>query len=197
MKTMIKPTKPDDSVPTSEEQLRKATVGELKQLNGPIEIAEYNPAWPALFDQEATRIRSALGKKVLGLEHVGSTSIPGMAAKPKIDILLVVVNTADELAYVPALEAVGYVLRNREPDWHEHRMFVRRDADINLHSFSEGCIEIERMLKFRDWLRTHKHDRLLYERTKRELAAKTWKYVQDYADAKTSIVKEILSRVSS
>jgi GrpB-like predicted nucleotidyltransferase (UPF0157 family) len=194
---MTKPTKDNHFVPMNEEQLRKTTIGELKQINGPIEIAEYNPAWPNLFAHEATRIRAALGKEVLCLEHVGSTSIPGMAAKPKIDILLVIANAADEPSYVPSLEAAGFVLRNREPDWYEHRMFVRRDIVLNLHCFSEGCPEIERMLRFRDWLRTSEDDRLLYERTKRELAARTWKYGQNYADAKTAIVNEILARATN
>ena len=125
---------------------------------------------------------------------MGSTSVPGLAAKPKIDILLVLLDTADEPAYVPLLEATGYVLRIREPDWHEHRMFKGPDTDINLYCFSEGCPEIRRMLTFRNWLRSNEGDRALYERAKRELAARTWKYVQDYADAKTSIVEEILAR---
>jgi GrpB-like predicted nucleotidyltransferase (UPF0157 family) len=182
---------------SKEERLRKVTIGEPQQINSSIQIVEYDPAWPALFEKEATRIRSALGDRVLSIEHVGSTSVRGLAAKPKIDILLVVINSSDEAAYVPALEAAGYVLRIREPDWYEHRLFKGPDTDINLHCFSDGCPEIKRMLTFRDWLRSNEGDRLLYERAKRELAAQTWKYVQDYADAKTAIVEGILERATT
>jgi GrpB-like predicted nucleotidyltransferase (UPF0157 family) len=109
-------------------------------------------------------------------------------------MLLVVANTADEPAYAPDLQAAGYVLQVREPDWYEHRMFKGPDTDINLHVFSAGCPESERMLLFRDWLRSHADDRQLYERTKRELARQSWKYVQNYADAKTEVVRAILAR---
>ncbi len=109
-------------------------------------------------------------------------------------MLLVVADSADEQAYVPALEAVGCVLRIREPDWYEHRVFKGPDTDINLHVFSQGCPEIDRMLLFRDWLRNNASDRQLYERTKRELARQDWKYTQNYADAKTMVVEEILAR---
>jgi len=131
------------------------------------------------------------------LEHVGSTSVPGLAAKPLIDLLLVVENTADEAAYVPALEAAGYALHIREPDWYEHRLFKGPDTDSNLHLFSAGCPEIDRMLLFRDWLRAHPDDRQRYERTKRELAHRDWTYVQHYADAKTVVVEEIIRRAQS
>ena len=87
------------------------------------------------------------------LEHAGSTSVPGLSAKPKIDIVLGVADTADEAAYVPDMEAAGYVLRIRESDWHEHRLFKGPDTDINLHVFTVGCAEIERMIRFRDHLR--------------------------------------------
>jgi len=177
-----------------EEQLRKITIGRPKALNSTIAIVDYNPVWRALFEVEAQRIRAALGERVLRIEHVGSTSVPGLAAKPIIDIVLVIADTAKEATYVPALEAAGYILRIREPDWYEHRMFKGPDTNTNLHCFSDGCPEIERMLAFRDWLRVNEVDRLLYERTKRDLAAKTWKYVQNYADAKTAVVDEILSR---
>ena len=90
------------------------------------------------------------------LEHAGSTSVPGLAAKPRIDIMLAVPDSADEPSYVPALEAAGYVLRIREPDWYEHRVFKGPDTDVNLHVFSAGCPEIARMLLFRDWLRTQR-----------------------------------------
>jgi GrpB-like predicted nucleotidyltransferase (UPF0157 family) len=140
------------------------------------------------------RHASALGDRALLLEHVGSTSVPGLAAKPKIDLLLVVANTVDEPAYVPDLEAAGYVLHIREPDWYEHRLFKGLDTEINLHVFSLGCEEIDRMLLFRNWLRSHPADRELYERTKRELARQEWKYVQNYADAKSAVVQEILAR---
>ncbi len=182
------------NVPMTEEQLRAATVGELRPLAGPVQIVDYDPEWPRLFEREAARIQAVLGDRVLLLEHVGSTSVPGLAAKPIIDVLLVVVNSADEQSYVPALEAAGYVLRIREPDWYEHRMFKGPDMDINLHILSPGCQEIERMLLFRDWLRSNASDRRLYERTKRGLARRDWKYTQNYADAKAEVVEEILAR---
>ena len=127
-------------------------------------------------------------------EHAGSTSVPGLAAKPVIDIVLAVPDSSDEGAYVPALEAAGYVLRIREPDWYEHRLFKGPDTNVNVHVFYEGCEEIARMLAFRDHMRVNDADRELYERTKRELAAREWEFVQDYADAKTDVVKEIVAR---
>jgi len=178
----------------TEEQMRAVHVGELTPLVGPINIVDYDPQWPRLFEREADRVQATLGDRVLLIEHVGSTSVPGLAAKPRIDVLLVIADSSDESAYVPALEAADYVLRIREPDWYEHRVFKGPDMDINLHVFSPGCPEIDRMLLFRDWLRSNVSDRLLYERTKRELARKDWKYTQNYADAKTAVVEEILTR---
>jgi len=180
--------------PLTDEQIRTATIGELRQHAATIHLAEYDPEWPRLYEREAERIGSALGAKALRIEHTGSTSVPGLAAKPLIDIVLVVADTRDEAAYVPPLEEAGYVLRIREPDWHEHRLFKGPDTDVNVHTFSAGCSEVERMVAFRDWLRTHDDDRELYEGAKRELAAHEWKYVQNYADAKSQVVEEILAR---
>jgi GrpB-like predicted nucleotidyltransferase (UPF0157 family) len=180
--------------PSTEEQIRATQVGELVPLVAPIQIVDYDPEWPRLYKREAERVKSTLGDRILLIEHVGSTSVPGLAAKPKIDMLLVVANSADESSYVPALEAAGYVLTIREPDWYEHRVFKGPDTDVNLHVFSSGCREIDRMLLFRDWLRSNESDRRLYERTKRELARNDWKYMQNYADAKTAVVEEILTR---
>lgn len=180
--------------PMTEEELLAVTVGERKPLNGTITLASYDPAWPALFEREATRIRAALGNSVMLLEHVGSTSVPGLMAKPIVDMVLAVADSADEDAYVPALEKAGYRLRIREPQWHEHRLFKSPDIAGNLHVFSAGCPEIERMLLFRDWLRAHDQERALYEETKRELAGRTWKYTQNYADAKSEVVEGILAR---
>ena len=177
-----------------EAELRAVTVGELQPVSGQIELVDYDPAWPGLFAREADRIRAALGERAVLLEHTGSTSVPGLAAKPIIDMTLAVPDSSDEESYAPALEAAGYVLRIREPDWHEHRVFKGPDTNVNLHVFSDGCPEIDRMLRFRDWLRTDHADRELYERTKRELAAREWTYVQDYADAKTLVVEEIIAR---
>ena len=177
----------------TEEQIRAATVGEPQEHAGPIELADYDPAWPGLFSREARRIGATLGERALRIEHVGSTAVPGLAAKPIIDILLIVGDSADEETYVPTLEAAGYVLRIREPDWYQHRVFKGPDTNINLHVLSKGCPEIDRMLLFRDRLRTNHADRALYERAKRELARKTWKYVQNYADAKGATVEGIIA----
>jgi len=169
-------------------------VNERPRHDGPIVLVDYDDAWPARFEREARRIRAALGVRALLLEHAGSTSVPGLAAKPIIDMVLAVPDSSDEDAYVPALEAEGYELRIREPDWYEHRMLKKTDPNIQLHVFTEGCVEIDRMLAFRDHLRANEADRGLYERTKRELAGRKWAYVQDYADAKSEVVEEIITR---
>ena len=183
--------------PMTEVQIQAANVGGIAPLTQPIQIVDYDPAWPQLFGREAVRVRAALGSRVLAFEHVGSTSVPGLAAKPKIDMLLVVANSGDESAYVPALEAAGYFLQIREPDWYEHRMFKGPDTDVNLHVFTVGCEEIDRMLLFRNWLRKNDADRQLYEQAKRALASQEWQYLQNYADAKTAIVQEIMTRAQA
>ena len=165
-------------------------------MSSQIQIMDYDPLWPEVFRREADRIRTLLGCRALQIEHTGSTSVLGLAAKPIIDILLVVTDSSDEPAYVPILERAGYALRLREPNWHEHRMFKGPAADINLHVFSSGCPEINRILNFRDWLSSNATDRDLYERTKRDLAEKEWADVQDYADAKTAVIEEILARAA-
>lgn len=175
-------------------ELQALTIGEVKPLNGPIVLVDYDPEWPALFRREEARIRAILGDRVRLLEHTGSTSVPGLAAKPIVDMTMAVPDSSDEPAYVPPMEAAGYVLRIREPDWYEHRVFKGPDTNVNLHVFSEGCAEIVRMLAFRDHLRTHDDDRRLYERTKRELGAREWRHVQDYADAKGEVVEGIIAR---
>lgn len=184
-------------VQRSDEELQKFVVGELKPHDSQITLVEYDADWPNLFEREARRICSALGNKALQIEHVGSTSVPGLCAKPIIDMLLVVKDSADESSYVPVLEAAGYVLQIREPDWFEHRLFKGPDTDINLHVFSLGTSEIDRMLRFRDWLRTNDTDRDKYAQVKRSLAKNKWRHVQHYANAKTSIVQEIMKRANS
>ena len=181
----------------TEEYMRQVTIGDLVPHDATIFLAAYDPAWPLAYEGLAGRIRAALGRGALVLEHVGSTSVPGLAAKPVIDIVLAVEDSRDEAAYVPALVAHGFELRIREPGWFQHRLLKSRDVASNLHVFSQGCEEIDRMLAFRDWLRTNDRDRADYERTKRELAARTWRHVQNYADAKTEQVRAILERAQA
>ena len=173
------------------------TIDKRPRHDGPIVLVEHDPAWAARFEREARRIRAALGTRALLLEHAGSTSVPGLAAKPIIDIVLAVPDSSDEDDYVPALEAEGYVLRIREPDWYEHRVLKKMEPNVNLHVFTADCREIDRMLAFRDHLRTNDADREFYEQTKRELASQHWAYVQDYADAKSEVVEEIIARALS
>ena len=182
---------------TTDEDLQAIAVGTVIPHNAQITLAEYDPEWPVLFDREAARIRVVLGDTAVRVEHVGSTSVPGLAAKPIIDILLAVPDSANEQAYVPALESVGYVLRIREPHWFEHRLFKGPDTNINLHVFTVGAAEIDRMLLFRDWLRADDADRDAYLQVKRDLAKRSWRHVQHYADSKTAIVQPILARAAA
>jgi GrpB-like predicted nucleotidyltransferase (UPF0157 family) len=193
MRTMTSPD-PANAPSDRDDYMSAVTIGARRRVDGPIPLADYDPDWPVLYEREAIRVRDILGDRVRLLEHVGSTSVPGLPAKPIIDILLAVADSADEPAYVPSMEAGGYVVRIREPDWHEHRLFKGPDTDINLHTFSDGSSEIARMLAFRDRLRTHDDERERYLETKRELAARHWVYVQDYADAKGEVVEGIIER---
>ena len=189
------PRDPDD-VAAYDRELAEVTIGGPRPLAGPVEIHDYDPRWPRLYEREEDRIRSVLGDRVIRIEHVGSTAVPGLPAKPLIDIVLEVADSADEAAYVPAMESAGYVLRIREPDWFEHRVLKGPDTDVNVHVFTAGCEEVDRMLLFRDWLRENAADRELYAERKRELAGREWKYMQQYADAKTAVVDEIMGRAS-
>src|SRR5262245_61442127 len=109
---------------TTRHRVDEITVGTVAPLaGGKIVIVDYDPEWPALFEREAARLRAALGPKALLVEHAGSTSVPGLAAKPRIDVILAVTDSSDESAYAPELIAAGYRLVIREPDWFEHRVF--------------------------------------------------------------------------
>jgi len=165
--------------------------------HGHIVLEPGDPAWPAAGADQRRRIRAALGDDALLVEHVGSTSVPGLVAKPVIDVVLGVADPADEAAYVGPLEAIGYVIAVREPDWFEHRCLRRSDPAANLHVFAVGCPEIDRMVLFRDRLRASPEDREIYRAAKTDLAARRWGAVQDYADAKTDVVAAILARADA
>ncbi len=184
--------RPDER--TRDDEIERAWVGMKSTHDATVHLAEYDFGWPRRYERLAGLVRAALGAQVRLLENVGSTSVPGLIAKPRIDLVLAVPNSDDEDAYVPDLEAVGFRLKVREPDWFQHRNFGRDDEETNLHVFTEGCSEISEMLLFRDWLRNNDDDRELYAATKRELAARTWRYVQHYADVKSAVVGEIKAR---
>jgi GrpB-like predicted nucleotidyltransferase (UPF0157 family) len=162
--------------------------------SGAIVLVEYDPKWPERFENERSRIIGALDVRALSIDHIGSTAVPGLAAKDIIDICLGVADSADESAYLTDLLDAGYELRAREPDWHEHRMLRTPERDVNLHVFTIGSGEITRCLLFRDRLRREPSERDLYEETKRSLATNEWPTRQDYADAKSDVVEEIIAR---
>jgi GrpB-like predicted nucleotidyltransferase (UPF0157 family) len=163
-------------------------------IDGSVILLAYDPAWAGMYEDEAAQIRKALGTRVLQLEHFGSTSIPGMVAKPCIDMLLAVQDSGDEPAYLDDLTAAGFVLRRREPEWHEHRVFKGARVNLNLHVWTFGDPIIDEHLRFRDWLRKNQADHDLYATAKQDLAQRHWTTMQDYADAKHDVVTDILRR---
>ncbi len=172
--------------------LEEIVIGEIAPAK--IVIVDYDPGWPGRFRKEAQRIRAALGCHAKAVEHIGSTAVPGLAAKPIIDILLVVADPRDESTYLPALENAGYVLRIREPDFHEHRMLRTAQQDVHVHVFAADCPQVERYLLLRDRLRHEAAERALYAQTKRKLAARDWPTTQHYAEAKSEVIEEIIGR---
>jgi GrpB-like predicted nucleotidyltransferase (UPF0157 family) len=152
-----------------------------------IVIAGYDPSWPRRFASERERIRAALGARALRIEHIGSTAVPGLAAKPIVDILVEVARLED----AAALEPAGYVLRVREDD---HRMFRTAAVDVHVHVWPTGHADIAAQLAFRDRLRASPEDRRAYEALKRELATREWSDMNHYADAKGVLIREICAR---
>lgn len=170
-------------------RLEQVTIGEIE--HDAVVLADPDPRWPAQFAVAAAEITAALGNDPL-LHHVGSTAVADLPAKPTLDIVLVVDDPADELAYVPALESIGFELRVREPDWYEHRLLRRPTRTVHLHVFGPACPEVARMLRFRDRLRTDPGARKRYAQVKQQLAAREWPTVQHYANAKTETIRAIL-----
>ena len=157
-----------------------------------IKIVNYDRSWPHKFHKHARIIADALGPEALRIEHIGSTSVPGLAAKPIIDILVVVADSSNERKYLPQLLAAGYSLRVREPHWNEHRMLRTAEKDVHIHIYSMGCREVDRTLIFRDRLRQNAGDRRRYVQTKRELAKREWIDMNVYATAKTEIIERVI-----
>jgi GrpB-like predicted nucleotidyltransferase (UPF0157 family) len=158
-----------------------------------ITIADYDPAWPARFARERDRIAVALSDGVaVRIEHIGSTAVPGLAAKPIVDILVTVADPNDDAAFTAALEDAGYQLRVREPG---HRMFRTPQRDVHVHVWADDDPEVERYLRLRDHLRDSPEDRAAYERLKRDLAARgDWEDMNHYAQAKSELIETLLAR---
>jgi len=188
-------------VPSAEEITRHHDPGDGNPWVGTppkpttVVLVPYDPSWPQRFAGFADAIRAALGAKALHIEHVGSTSVPGLAAKDVIDIDLTVADPRDEHDYLPALEADGWVLSIREPWWHEHRCLGRATPPrANLHVFGPDCPETIRHRMFRDWLRTHDDDRAKYEAAK-HAAIPGGGTSMDYNGRKQSVIREIYDRL--
>lgn len=160
----------------------------------PVAVVPYDPDWPVRYGQLETQVREALGPAALAVEHMGSTAVPGLPAKPVIDIDLTVADPAQEEAYVPALEAAGYLLILREPSWHQHRLLQLASPRVNLHVFGLDCPENIRHRMFRDWLRQHDADRDLYARAKRD-AADGVMQVMEYNKRKEAVLRQIYERM--
>lgn len=177
----------------------EAMLGENPWVSGTppkddIELSAYDPKWPVLFDKLARDIRVAFQEAALRIDHIGSTSVPGLAAKPVIDIDLILADPTDEDSYVPKLRTLGYELLIREPSWHQHRCLRLDEPRVNLHIFGPDCPENIRHRLFRDWLREHPEDRELYENAKQE-ALLGVSDVRAYNSRKQPVIRIIYAKV--
>src|SRR5665213_3650344 len=146
------------------------------------------------FRRSARSSRRPLARRRSGIEHIGSTAVPGLAAKPIIDVLVTVADIEDEPRYLPALQRAGYVLRVREPG---HRMVRTPGLEVHVHIWPDGDPAVTAYLAFRNRLRSSIADRDLYAVTKRRLAQQDWPTMDHYADAKSDVILQILSRTHS
>jgi GrpB-like predicted nucleotidyltransferase (UPF0157 family) len=161
----------------------------------PFQIVEYRAEWPDMYAEVEKRIRQALGDRVVLIQHVGSTSVPGQAAKDIIDVDLVVADPSAEESYVPDLQAVGFQFLLREPKWFQHRFFGLQQPYTNLHVFGPDSPEVVRHRLFRDWLREHEVDRNRYTAIKRQAAEASntaGERTEQYNNRKEPVVRDIL-----
>jgi GrpB-like predicted nucleotidyltransferase (UPF0157 family) len=183
------PSDPEPLDPAFDQELDRILIGDRQP--GPVTLVPYDPDWPRRFEAIRADLTEALGQCAVRIEHIGSTAVPGLAAKPIIDILVTFAAVDDDDAYGPALEALGYELRVREPG---HRMFRSPAKDVHVHGWAAGSDEAEDYLLLRDRLRHSPNDREAYERVKRKLACRDWPDVNYYARAKGPLISELLSR---
>ena len=171
-----------------------------RRLLVPISIAEPDPNWPKQYERVEERILDAIRDVVISIAHYGSTSVPGLPAKPIIDVDLVVMDVEDEASYVSRLENAGFLFLFREPLWNQRRFFVHdREGmyPVNLHVWGPRCPEVERHRIYRDWLRKTPRDVELYARIKRQSATETVAEggtLLEYSARKHAILEEILQR---
>jgi GrpB-like predicted nucleotidyltransferase (UPF0157 family) len=156
-----------------------------------VQLHAYDDRWPAIYLEQRVRIGNALAPVDFDIQHIGSTSVPGLAAKPIIDIVVPIRDITAEEDYLNALLDAGYVLRVREPG---HRLVRTPERDVHVHIFQRHDPAVDEYLLLRDRLRSNADDRALYETTKRSLLAKSWDDMNDYADAKTDVIVAIKER---
>lgn len=171
---------------------------DVELIGGPehreIQLVPYDPSWPEKFKSEQQKITTALGARALRVDHIGSTSIRGLIAKPIIDIQLSVDDPDNEGEYLPELEQQGYVLRLRQKG---HRMVRTPELDFQVHICKTGSDWERRHLLFRDWLRHDKDDRRAYADLKERLAKQDWETMNHYADAKGKVIRELTKRAEA
>lgn len=157
-----------------------------------IHISDYQENWPQIYEDEAAKIKSTLSKNCLAIHHIGSTAVPKLKAKPKIDIMAVVENFSD--IDIAAIEALGFAYKGEVIP--TGRYFSKSlPVKVHLHLFEKGNPLIADNLIFRDWLRTHKSDRQAYENLKLKLASRYKKgEVMGYCHAKTDFIQSIIAK---
>ncbi len=158
----------------------------------PMEIVPYDPAWPGRFAEWRDRLAAALGDAALGIDHMGSTAVPGLAAKPTIDILVAVGDVDDEPAYVPQIEALGVSLRSRDPDHRYFRPVAPSPRVVHIHVAGVESRWRDEHLLFRDYLRAHPQAAAEYGELKQRLAAEYPAERVAYTDLKGGFIREAL-----
>jgi len=165
---------------------------------GTVQLSPYDDSWPAEFAKEVELLRGVFGDDI-EIEHVGSTAIPGLIAKPLIDIQVGINNLADAKNFIPQLVKLGYhyMPERDKPD----EVFLPKGPEElrthYLHVVEIGSVRWKNTLLFRDYLRTHSDERDEYARLKRELAQQYGEYRPAYTEAKTVFVASVIEKANS
>lgn len=176
----------------SEEEASRAAVG--RRAVSAVEVVAPDPAWPEVYECVRKRLAALLGRRLLAVEHIGSTSVAGLWAKPVVDVDLTVPDSADEAAWLPDLETAGFTLQVREPHWEQHRCLRGDDPAARIHVWSPGAQEPMRHAAFRDRLQTDDNDCKAYGELKRELTTQGLDILQ-YNNAKAGLIYDIYERI--